>query len=342
MAKHYYYVYGKKQRSKRWSKTALASSGTMLLVLGLFVTQILPNKESAPVPVPAAQEFRSVTPTKVEAKEQVVLDSPISWPSYGNAAYAVPKDSLVATSIEGSSVEPVPIASLAKVITALTIMREMPLAKGDQGPLFKITEKDIAIYEDYVRKSGTVVPIALGQEISQYQALQAIMLPSSNNIADSLAIWAFGSIDAYTIKANHMLEELGFSKTTVADASGFSPDTVSTPTEMARLGYLYLKNPVLRQIVLQKQATIPITGTIYNYNSFINQDDIVGIKVGNTDEAGKCFLGATIRQAGTDNEEISVSVVLGANNLNVAGQDVRRILETGNQGHDKLAIEKMP
>ena len=35
--------------------------------------------------------------------------------------------------------------------------------------------------------------VAAGEQISQYQALQAMLIPSANNVADSLARWAFGS-----------------------------------------------------------------------------------------------------------------------------------------------------
>jgi D-alanyl-D-alanine carboxypeptidase (penicillin-binding protein 5/6) len=44
--------------------------------------------------------------------------------------------------------------------------------------------------------------VQLGEELSEYQALQALLLPSANNIAETLARWAFGSIDAYNAYAN--------------------------------------------------------------------------------------------------------------------------------------------
>ncbi len=50
------------------------------------------------------------------------------------------------------------------------------------------------------------------------------------------------------------------------------------------------KNPVIADIVSQKSATIPVAGTINNVNWLLGTDGINGIKTGNTDQAGGCFL----------------------------------------------------
>lgn len=134
-----------------------------------------------------------------------------------------------------------------------------------------------------------------------------------------------------------MLKDLGLEETIVADdASGYSPNTVSSAEDLTELGFLYMQEPVLREIAMTKQATIPVAGTIYNANSFINTDGVVGIKIGNTDEAGKCFLAASVRQTSESTEEVSIAVVLGAQNFNTAAEDAGTILKAGNNGHDKL------
>jgi len=88
-----------------------------------------------------------------------------------------------------------------------------------------------------------------------------------------------------------MVKRLGLMDTVVAkDASGMSPDTVSTPKDLVKLGELALNHPLIAEIVSQPSATIPVHGTIYSANSRLGYNNIIGIKTGLTDEAGGCFL----------------------------------------------------
>ncbi len=265
---------------------------------------------------------------------QPQFNTPMPWPSYGTAAFAVPKDNLVTES--DSTDKPVPVASLAKVITVLAVLKEKPLKPGEQGQTITLSERDVEIYSEYVRKNGTVIPVAAGEQISQYEALQAILMVSANNMTDSLVIQTFGSVENYVAYANKMVKELGLNNTKISDASGYSSATVSTAEDMTKMGYLYMQNPVLKEIALKQNANLPVAGTIGNYNIFTNKNGIVGIKVGDTDEAGKCFIVADIRKTANGTEEISVAVVLGADSLRIAAKDAQKILSAGNQGHDQL------
>ena len=268
------------------------------------------------------------TPAAVAAP--VEFTAPVPWPGYGHAAYVVPTTNQAAASDPED--KQVPVASLAKVITALAILKKSPLQEGQHGPAFSYIQQDVAIYEDYVRKNGSVAPIEVGHAISQYQALQAIILISANNIADSQVIRTFGSMEAYIEYANAMVKEFGLTKTVVADASGYSPNTVSTAKEMAQLGHLYMQNPVLRQIALQESANIPVAGKIRNYNAFMNEEGMVGIKVGDTDQAGKCFIAANMSTK--PGEKASIAVVLGAENLRKAAEDAKAILLAGEHSNN--------
>lgn len=288
------------------------------------------SNQSRPQPtkVPLMSRSASTTP----AVQQLKITTPLPWPNYGQAAYGVIDDGVLARSNE--TAKPVPIASLAKTITALAILKQEPLATGEQGPMITLTEEDEASYREYIAKSGTVIQVKAGVQISEYQALEAMLLPSANNIADTLARWAFGSVDAYNTYANNMLKEAGVSQTTVADASGYSPLTKSTASDMVKIGILYIQNPVLREIAQQPNATIPFTGIVYNYNSTVNKDGVIGIKIGFTEQAGRTFLAADIRA--NNNNEISVAAVLGASSMPTAMQDATRLLKTGNVGHEQL------
>ena len=286
-------------------------------------------------------EYAQPVQAEAVAEPKLEITTPIPWPEYGHAAYIVPEDELVAT--HDSDEEIVPIASLSKLITVLAVLDKEPLVIGDQGRVLQMNEADAELVGYYARKSGTTSPVLAGQEITQYQAMQAILMVSSNNLADSLAIHTFGSMENYTAYANTMLKELGLASTVVADdASGYSPNTQSTASEVAMIGYLFMKNPVLREITTQKSAVIPVAGTIYNNNYFFDEEGLYGIKFGNTDDAGKCFIVASIRETADNKEEVSVSVVLGADTFTEVAQDAEAVLLAGNVGHDSLIKSPQP
>lgn len=214
----------------------------------------------------------------------------LAWPGNQAAAGIVGSDILETNGVQTA----MPIASTAKMITALVILERKPLPAGQPGPTITLTEKDVAIYEDYVARSGSVVPVEAGEKITLHQALQAIMIPSSNNISDSLAIWAFGSLDNYRVAAQAYVQKHGLKSTTIgSDASGLSPTTKSNARDLVLAGRLVMEQPVLAEIVGKATTSdIPLMGEIWNTNTLLGTNNIVGIKTGNTDEAGGVFVGA--------------------------------------------------
>lgn len=231
----------------------------------------------------------SVDETNLSAKAPA---SNLQWPAKGQSAVGIVGSQILETHGEQ---KPVPTASTAKLITALAVLSVKPLSPGQQGPTLTLGPNDVALYNSYHSQDGSLVPVKNGEKISEYQVLQTMMLPSSNNMADSLAIWAFGSLASYQQYSLQFLESNGLVETHVGkDASGFDPSTTSTAEDLARIGELVMKNPVLSQIVGQSSASgIPVAGTIKNVNMLLGIDDIVGIKTGNTDQAGGVFVSAS-------------------------------------------------
>lgn len=215
----------------------------------------------------------------------------LTWPAGGQAAVGIAGTRILDTHGKQAGV---PTASTAKLITVLCILRQKPLAPGQQGPTITMTAHDEAIFRAYAGKDGSLVPVKTGEKITEYQALQAILLPSSNNMADSLAIWAFGSLKAYSAYANNYVKSLGLADTHIGpDASGFNPATRSSARDLVGIGRIVMENPVLSKIVGQSTANVPIAGKVRNVNFLLGNYGIVGIKTGNTDQAGGVFVGAS-------------------------------------------------
>lgn len=234
----------------------------------------------------------------------------ISWPSTGNSAIGAQYFGPLLSNNDNTSA---PIASTAKIFTALLINNKNPL-DGD-GSVILINNQDVQIMQDYVAKNGSILPVNIGQSLTQKEAMQALLVVSANNIADTLAIRAFGSIDAYVSYANSTLKEWGFNNTNIADASGYSALTKSTASELVKAADMLMSNPNLSQIVNSSQINSANIGIIQNTNKFLGSNGVVGVKTGNTDEAGGCFVLAQKFDL-TDGQTVTVLVAV-LNQFNV-------------------------
>jgi D-alanyl-D-alanine carboxypeptidase (penicillin-binding protein 5/6) len=266
----------------------------------------------------------------VPAQMTLAEDVQLAWPAVSQAAVASVEDGLLARSSDNEKQRP--IASMAKVITALAIMEKQPFELGQQGQTYTITREDIASMSAYIAEDGSVQPLLIGMELTQYQAMQRMLIASDNNMADILTERIFGSKEAYVSYAQDMLKRMGLSRTVVADASGFSPATVSTPSELVAIGAAALKNPVIAEIVAQPQAQIPGMPTIKNTNQLLGSDGVIGIKTGTTDEAGHCLLFAARYAAGDGQERTIVGVIMGDKNATSLYSDSRKLLASAEQG----------
>ena len=260
----------------------------------------------------------------------------LAWPTYGQSSVGAVGYGVLDS--HGSQV-PAPMASVTKVITALVLMKHKPLTAGNQGPTITITAQDVTSYNDYNAQGGSVVTVSEGEQISEYQALQAMLLPSANNMADTLARWAFGSMNNYTSFANTYMKQLGMASTSLDDASGFSPKSTSTAQELTSLGLLFENNPVLRDIASQATAEIPVAGTVHNTNWLIGTDGVSGIKTGNTQQAGGCYLFAATRTVEGQTLTV-VGAIMGAPDLNTAIGDARPLLKSVDGGFSKVSVAK--
>ena len=252
----------------------------------------------------------------------------LAWPSTGQSALGAQGFGLLASN---GAQSPAPIASVAKVITALAVLKQHPLLPNQQGPVITLGQVDVDNYQTALGEDGSVVPVAVGEQISERQALEAMLLPSANNMATSLAEWAFGSLDSYTNFANSYVKTLGLKQTTISDASGFSPSTVSTANDLVALALAAMANPTLAAIVGETQATVPVAGTVQNTNWLIGTNGIVGIKTGNTDQAGGCFMFAA-RHNLFGQSVLIVGVVMNAPTLSQAIDQANTLVLSADSG----------
>lgn len=205
----------------------------------------------------------------------------------GSQALAVGDNGLIITS-NANVVRPT--ASTAKIMLALLILNKHQLSLGQTGPIIPITANDVTLQQQMAANGQSTIRVQAGTNLSEYQALQALLVASANNIANKLAMWGFGSEAEYTKLANEYAKTIGMAQTTFADSSGFSPNTKSTASDMLTLSQKAMQNTVIAQIVNQKFADLPFAGRLQNTNTSLGINEINGIKTGYTSEAGGCLL----------------------------------------------------
>ncbi|HSP51413.1 MAG TPA: D-alanyl-D-alanine carboxypeptidase, partial [Cryobacterium sp.] len=219
----------------------------------------------------------------------------------------------------------------------LVLLEEKPLSPKESGPDIKFTDEDVDIYYDVLAEDGSVAPVSAGMVLSQREAFEAMLLPSANNYSISLAIWAFGSVDAYLAEAETWLAANGLTDTMVADTSGLSPASVSSPADLVKLGKLVLANPVLAEIVSMETSDLPTIGTVTNTNKLLGSNGVTGMKTGTTDEAGACLLYSAELTVGGETITL-VGVMLGGDTHNALNASIVDLLETVEPGFREVSL----
>jgi len=214
------------------------------------------------------------------------------WPAHGQAAFVQTGHSQIQA---GPNQHAAAVASVAKVMTAYLVLRDHPLQPAEDGPTITLTDADVADTDRRRQQEESVVSIAAGQQLTELQALQALLLPSANNIAAVLARWDAGSQDRFVARMNATARSLGMSHTRYADASGYDDATVSTAADQVRIVDRAMRLPVFASIVATPSATLPVAGTVHNTNALLGHNGFVGVKTGSTAAAGGCFAFQAIR-----------------------------------------------
>lgn len=269
---------------------------TGLLAILLLITAI---NYYRPLPAPKVTLQLPKLPTTTNVT--------VEWPQTGQAAFGAVGYGVISTN---NMATPSATASIAKVITALCVLQKYPLTIGQSGPILTLSDADVAIYNGYVAQDGSLVQVYAGEKLTEYQALQALMIPSANNVADSLVLWAFGSQPAYVAYANDFLKTNGLTQTRIgSDASGFDPGTTSTVADLTNLGLIAMRDPVLMEIAAQKTAELPGVGTVNNYDTILGENGINGLKTGNNDADPGAFLFTASLPVGASKLAISGAVM---------------------------------
>tara|TARA_R110000868_G_scaffold411390_1_gene703462 strand:- start:36993 stop:38195 length:1203 start_codon:yes stop_codon:yes gene_type:complete len=291
----------------------------MIALAVLAVGFYAPMTLLAPLPASAAA-------TTVPA--DVTIDAPdLDWPGYGASALGVVE--LPEVRAQDGSEKALPLASITKVVTALTVLDAHPLSLGDDGPTITMSSADVSYYSQQLAMNGSVTAVAAGERYTQRDLLELTLIKSANNFATSLAVWAFGSEDAFLTAAAAWLAEHELDSITIVEPTGIDDANVGTVTDLIELGRLALADPLMADIVGSASETVSNRGTIENTNALLGTDGVDGIKTGTLYSFGANLLFSAERAIEGRAEPVTViGVILGAPDHDVLNDDVEDLLDT--------------
>lgn len=201
--------------------------------------------------------------------------------------------------------EKLEMASLTKVMTAV-----VALDLAIESEEFLITKKAANI-------EPTKIGVVEGQRMNLNELLNALLLTSANDAAEVIKIGIDHKYkDEVFIRAmNEKARKLGLKNSSFENPQGFDGRAhFSSPADLAKLSHYALKNyPLIEEIVKKDYEFLPADNKhkqfdLYNWNGLLGvYPGTYGVKIGNTDRAGK----TTIVAAERDGKNVLV-VLLGA------------------------------
>ncbi|WP_206535723.1 D-alanyl-D-alanine carboxypeptidase [Microbacterium sp. 4R-513] len=203
-----------------------------------------------------------------------------AWPVEGSGAVAVAGfDGVIASTQDAA-----PIASITKVVTALLVLDEMPLALGEQGPEFRFTSSDRSAYWGYRNRGESSLDVPVGGTLTEYQLLEGMLIGSANNYADRLASNLWPSDAVYASAANSWLTAHGVPGVTIAEPTGFDKRNTASAAALIPLAQKALANPVIAEIVAKAEVDLPGAGHVENTNNLLADAGVIGVKTGSLDD----------------------------------------------------------
>ena len=209
---------------------------------------------------------------------------------------------------------PRPPASTAKILTALVTLDRVPL-KGI-----------VTVSITAIANKSSAVALKNGERLAVQDLLYALLLQSSNDAALALASHVGGSTPKFVQIMNQKARSLGALHSKFFNPTGLPHrGQVTTASDLALITKAALANPEFRKIVATKSypwKSSTWEGALDNSNELLKSyDGAIGVKTGNTREAGHCLVAAAQRR-----DKTLIAVVLGSQEKQV-WQDAKKLLD---------------
>ena len=217
---------------------------------------------------------------------------------------------------EHNSREVRPMASTTKIMTAVIAMD------------LAAPEDVVNVKSDSVKIEGSSLYLDEGEQLTLTDLLHGLLLRSGNDAAAAIGSHVAGDVVQFVSLMNNRAWELGMFNSSFTNPHGLDDDEhYSSAYDMALLGVELLKRPLLREICIteeyvSRELTTGKVRLFRNNNKLLARDPrSIGIKIGWTDNAGRCLVAA----AQVEDMEL-IAVVMDAPDLYT---DVSKLFDYG-------------
>lgn len=221
---------------------------------------------------------------------------------------------------EKASHEPLPPASVTKIMTMLLVMEAL-----DNGQ-YTLDDK-VSVSEFAASMGGSQVFLEPNEQMSVHDMLKAVAVASGNDAAAALAEFTAGSHDAFVAKMNERAKQLGMNDTHFVNCNGLDADGhVTSAHDIAVMSRELMKHPkIFEYTTIWMDSLRDGAFGLVNTNKLVRfYQGATGLKTGSTSVAGFC-ISATAKRDGMD----LIAVVMGAPSSKERFSDASKMLDFG-------------
>ena len=191
---------------------------------------------------------------------------------------------------ESNSDQKVPIASITKIMTAIVCIDNIQ-------DLNQTVNVNLSEVQKYYNEEYSVAGLRDGQEISYYDLIATMLIPSGADSAACIAINVFGDYSKFIEAMNKKAKEIGMNSTSFTNPIGADDqNNYSTVYDVALMMKYALDNDIIKDLMSRYEYTIN-DGSITVHNALFILADLYGLdvskiaggKTGMTGDAGYCL-----------------------------------------------------
>ncbi|MBR5539079.1 MAG: D-alanyl-D-alanine carboxypeptidase [Clostridia bacterium] len=223
---------------------------------------------------------------------------------------------------EKNADEPLPPASVTKIMTLLLIMEAI-----DSGKI-ALTDK-VTVSEYAASMGGSQVFLEPGETMTVEEMIKCVVISSANDCAVALAEFLYGSEESFVGEMNKRAAELGMLNTIFENTNGLD-DTASNHLISARDIAIMSRELLNHPLILNYSSTwmdsirngafgLTNTNRLIRYYSGAN-----GLKTGSTAKAKFCISATALR----DNMQL-IAVIMAAPTRDVRNNIAKQLLDFG-------------
>ncbi len=269
--------------------------------MGLIVLMLLLYRSVESVKSLDEMAVEEVVVSQVEVAPVAIRSSTVPDPVISAQAVYITDECSGAKLFEKNGSSLFAPASTTKLMTALVARHAF-----QPGQILQVPSN--------TRYEGTTVGLTGGERLTIEDLLRAAIIQSGNDAANVIAENFSGGMENFVQLMNINAQKLQMHDTVFHNPSGLDNHLhQTTARDLAILSREVLKDPFLRELVASQSAVISdVTGAkqhmLYNTNQLLRDDErVVGIKTGTTEEAGQVLITAV-----NDQGRRFIIVVLGS------------------------------